>query len=39
MEDLALDHVTFAGADHKKEAAFYAALMGWKVRSDDGKRV
>ena len=34
-----LDHITFRVADAKKEAAFYAALMGWKLRSDDGKRV
>jgi catechol 2,3-dioxygenase-like lactoylglutathione lyase family enzyme len=33
---VALDHVTFLLADYKKEAAFYVALMGWKVRSDDG---
>ena len=25
-------------ADYKKEAAFYIALMGWKLRSDDGKQ-
>jgi len=24
--------------DYEKAAAFYAALMGWKVRSDDGKQ-
>src|SRR4030095_390505 len=24
--------------DYRKEAAFYIALMGWKLRSDDGKR-
>jgi len=34
-----LDHITFRVADPQKEAAFYVALMGWKVRSDDGKRV
>ena len=34
-----LDHIAFRVADAKKEAAFYAALMGWKVRSDDGTRV
>jgi catechol 2,3-dioxygenase-like lactoylglutathione lyase family enzyme len=32
----ALDHVTFRVADYKKEAAFYAALMGWAPRIDDG---
>src|SRR6476646_3859476 len=31
----ALDHVTFRLADYKKEAAFYIALMGWTLRSDD----
>jgi|KBSSwiS6_1023812.scaffolds.fasta_scaffold00854_4 catechol 2,3-dioxygenase-like lactoylglutathione lyase family enzyme len=35
---IALDHVTFRVADYKKEAAFYIALMGWTLRSDDGKR-
>jgi catechol 2,3-dioxygenase-like lactoylglutathione lyase family enzyme len=35
---LALEHVTFQVADYKKEAAFYIALMGWKLRSDDGKQ-
>ena len=34
-----LDHITFRVADPQKEAAFYVALMGWKVRSDDGRRV
>jgi catechol 2,3-dioxygenase-like lactoylglutathione lyase family enzyme len=34
----ALDHVTFRVADYKKEAAFYVALMGWSLRSDDGKQ-
>jgi catechol 2,3-dioxygenase-like lactoylglutathione lyase family enzyme len=33
-----LDHITFRVADYKKEAAFYVALMGWKLRSDDGKQ-
>lgn len=32
----ALDHLTFAVADYQKEAAFYIALMGWTLRSDDG---
>ena len=36
---VALDHIAFQVADPKKEAAFYVALMGWKVRSDDGTRV
>jgi catechol 2,3-dioxygenase-like lactoylglutathione lyase family enzyme len=35
----ALDHITFRVADPRKEAAFYAALMGWRFRSDDGKQV
>src|SRR3954470_18558641 len=34
-----LDHIAFRVADPKKEAAFYVALMGWKVRSDDGTRI
>jgi catechol 2,3-dioxygenase-like lactoylglutathione lyase family enzyme len=34
-----LDHITFRVAEPQKEAAFYSALMGWKLRSDDGKRV
>jgi catechol 2,3-dioxygenase-like lactoylglutathione lyase family enzyme len=34
-----LDHIAFRVADPRKEAAFYVALMGWKVRSDDGTRV
>jgi catechol 2,3-dioxygenase-like lactoylglutathione lyase family enzyme len=34
----ALDHVTFRLADYKKEAAFYIALMGWTLRSDDGNQ-
>ena len=34
-----LDHIAFRVADAKKEAAFYVALMGWRVRSDDGARV
>ncbi len=33
-----LDHLTFLLADYRKEAAFYVALMGWKLRSDDGKQ-
>ena len=33
---VALDHLTFQVADYRKEAAFYVALMGWKLRSDDG---
>jgi catechol 2,3-dioxygenase-like lactoylglutathione lyase family enzyme len=33
-----LDHIIFEVADYKKEAAFYVALMGWTLRSDDGKQ-
>jgi catechol 2,3-dioxygenase-like lactoylglutathione lyase family enzyme len=35
----ALNHITFRVAEPQAEAAFYAALMGWKVRSDDGRQV
>src|SRR5438876_9531356 len=35
---MSLDHLTFEVADYQKEAAFYIALMGWKLRSDDGKQ-
>jgi catechol 2,3-dioxygenase-like lactoylglutathione lyase family enzyme len=35
---VALDHITFQVPDYRKEAAFYIALMGWKLRSDDGKQ-
>ena len=35
---VALDHILFLVPDHSKEAAFYVALMGWKLRSDDGKQ-
>jgi catechol 2,3-dioxygenase-like lactoylglutathione lyase family enzyme len=33
-----LDHLNYQCVDYKKAAAFYATLMGWKVRSDDGNR-
>ncbi|HXT69090.1 MAG TPA: hypothetical protein VN700_05025 [Vicinamibacterales bacterium] len=33
-----LDHITFRVAEYQKEAAFYAALMGWTQRSDDGQQ-
>jgi catechol 2,3-dioxygenase-like lactoylglutathione lyase family enzyme len=33
-----LDHLTFEVADYSKEAAYYQALMNWKIRSDDGKQ-
>lgn len=35
---VALDHISFQTPDYRKEAAFYVALMGWKLRSDDGKQ-
>ena len=34
-----LDHIGFRVADPHKEAAFYVALMGWKVRSADDRQV
>src|ERR1700730_753359 len=33
-----LDHLAYQCTDYRKAAAFYATLMGWKVRSDDGKQ-
>jgi len=33
-----LDHITYQCQDYPKAAAFYAALMGWKLRSDDGTK-
>jgi catechol 2,3-dioxygenase-like lactoylglutathione lyase family enzyme len=33
-----LDHLSCRVADYPKEAAYYAALMNWKIRSDDGKQ-
>src|SRR6186997_825662 len=33
-----LDHFTCQVADYPKEAAYYQALMNWKIRSDDGKQ-
>jgi catechol 2,3-dioxygenase-like lactoylglutathione lyase family enzyme len=35
---VALDHILFSAADYRREAAFYAAVMGWTPRSDDGKQ-
>src|SRR5262245_26724734 len=35
---VALENIVFDVLDYKKEAAFYIALMGWKLRSDDGKQ-
>ena len=34
----ALDSLTMVVADYRQEAAFYNALMGWTLRSDDGKQ-
>lgn len=34
----AVEQITFRVADYKKEAAFYAALMGFTPRIDDGKQ-
>src|ERR1017187_8113490 len=31
-----LDHFSMQVADYKKEAAYFNALMNWKIRSDDG---
>ena len=33
-----LDHFTCQCADYAKEAAYYQALMNWKIRSDDGRQ-
>ncbi|MEO7361647.1 MAG: hypothetical protein ABI120_15055, partial [Gemmatimonadaceae bacterium] len=33
-----LDHITIQVADYRKEAAFYSALMGWTLRSDNGQQ-
>jgi catechol 2,3-dioxygenase-like lactoylglutathione lyase family enzyme len=35
---IAVEQITFRVADYRKEAAFYTALMGWTLRSDDGKQ-
>lgn len=34
-----LDHFTMQATDPEREAAFYAALMGWKVRSNDSSGI
>jgi catechol 2,3-dioxygenase-like lactoylglutathione lyase family enzyme len=34
-----LDHFNMQVTDPEREAAFYAALMGWKVRSNDYKEI
>ena len=33
-----MDHFTMQVEDYEKEAAYYNALMGWQVRSDDGTK-
>jgi catechol 2,3-dioxygenase-like lactoylglutathione lyase family enzyme len=33
-----LDHLSCQVADYPKEAAYYAALMNWKIRVDDGRQ-
>jgi catechol 2,3-dioxygenase-like lactoylglutathione lyase family enzyme len=33
-----LDHFSCQVADYPKEAAYYAALMNWNIRSDDGRQ-
>ncbi|HJZ74915.1 MAG TPA: VOC family protein [Vicinamibacterales bacterium] len=33
-----LDHLSGQAVDYSKEAAYYAALMNWTIRSDDGKQ-
>src|SRR5262249_6953269 len=33
-----LDHFSCQGVGYPKEAAYYQALMNWKIRSDDGKQ-
>lgn len=34
---VAVDHFVMDAVDYKKEAAYYSALMNWKIRSDNGK--
>ena len=34
-----LDHFSLQVVDLEKEAAFYNALMGWRIRSNDGKTI
>ncbi|MGH7616236.1 MAG: hypothetical protein ACREPM_03325, partial [Gemmatimonadaceae bacterium] len=34
-----LDHFSMQATDSEREAAFYAAFLGWKVRSNDGKEI
>lgn len=37
-KSVALEQISFQLPDYRREAAFYVALMGWKLRSDDGKQ-
>jgi predicted enzyme related to lactoylglutathione lyase len=32
-----LDRLTYSTTDYKKATAFYSTLMGWKIRSDNGR--
>ncbi|MGE5099548.1 MAG: hypothetical protein ACM3SX_06140, partial [Deltaproteobacteria bacterium] len=36
---ISMDHFTMQAADYKREAAYYATLMNWKIRSDDGTKI
>ena len=36
---VAMDHITWRVADPQAEAGFYAALMGWKLRSNEPDKV
>jgi catechol 2,3-dioxygenase-like lactoylglutathione lyase family enzyme len=36
---VALDHFSMHATDPRREAAYYTALMGWKMRSDDGTKI
>jgi catechol 2,3-dioxygenase-like lactoylglutathione lyase family enzyme len=33
-----LDHLSYQCVDYREAAAFYATLMGWKIRSDNGRQ-
>jgi catechol 2,3-dioxygenase-like lactoylglutathione lyase family enzyme len=35
---VALDHLAIEAPDYRREAAFYVALMGWTLRSDNGSQ-
>jgi catechol 2,3-dioxygenase-like lactoylglutathione lyase family enzyme len=32
-----LDHISYAVSDYKRSTDFYAGLMGWEVKNDNGK--